>query len=92
MARSIKLLPLLFLLSTVAIGCRTIWVHPEATEAKWDKDFYRCRFGMTPEQLEARNENPDAESLRLNPSWEACLSESGWDTRPGSNLGPQWDD
>ena len=34
---------LLVLLLLVLAGCRTVWTHPQASEAKYAKDFSRCR-------------------------------------------------
>jgi hypothetical protein len=84
--------PLMLVVSSIlSFGCQGLF-NSDGADTKWREDYARCRFGMTLEQLEARNENPDAESLRQNPSWQACLAESGWDAGSQSSLGPQWDD
>lgn len=75
----------------LSFGCRG-FLDSDTADAKWREDYARCRFGMTPERLEASSESPSREPLRQNPAWEACLDELGWETRARSSFGPQWDD
>ena len=36
----------LILAAVFAVGCRTVWVHPEATAEKYQKDTFFCKYGI----------------------------------------------
>ena len=56
------ILALLLVLFMAALGgCQTLWIHPEATSDKYERDVYYCRFGVerlpadaTPEEQRER--------------------------------------
>jgi hypothetical protein len=72
----------LMLAMTPILGCRTVWVHPEATQEKYTQDFYRCRFGADPptaEEIRAGDQPP----LTKRRDWEECMALLGWTSRVG---------
>lgn len=85
---------LLFLaVATLLCGCRTIWMHPEATPEKYEDDKYFCQRGVE------RGENPpgvDTESERAwalgespaRADWKQCMLRLGWETIPGARWLP----
>ena len=67
---------------TSLLGCRTVWVHPEASQEKYASDFYRCRFGAEPptnEQIHAGA----LPSVSARPDWEQCMGLLGWTPEVG---------
>ena len=46
MPRRLGLGLLATLLAASAFGCRTVWVHPEATAEKYSGDLFFCHYGV----------------------------------------------
>jgi hypothetical protein len=77
----------LMLITVVSVGCRTVWVHPDASHEKYTSDFYRCRFGTeppTPEEIE-HGELPTITPRR---DWKQCMALLGWRTKTGMRSSP----
>ena len=89
-----KTTPLLVLAAAVLLtGCRTIWIHPDATPEKYEDDKYFCQHGV--ERGEglppAETESERAWALEEPPSradWKQCMLRLGWDTIPGARWLP----
>ena len=75
-----RALLLIMLLAVLGTGCRTVWVHPEATQEKWSQDFYLCRFGAKPPTAEDL-QDADRPVLVPRSDWKHCLATLGWTTR-----------
>ena len=90
-ARTIAAFFLLFAWSLTNLGCGSLF-NSEAADAQWRVDYAQCRFGKTPEQLEAINQDSEAKAPYQNVAWKACLTEKGWNIDPGRPLGPEWED
>lgn len=65
------------------LGCRTVWVHPDASEAKWHQDYDRCRYGLTSKELEQHDADPYLALPPRRDDWKQCLLRLGWRTRSG---------
>jgi len=83
--------PAILVLALLASGCKSLF-DSEAADKKWQTDYARCRFGMTLEQLDEHNAQPEPAGLPQNPHWRACLAEAGWQTDPAVTRGPEWED
>lgn len=66
------------LLLLVAMGCRNVWVHPEATHAKYNHDLYLCQFGTEPPSVEGYAD-PDRPNPTLRRDWKYCMASLGWE-------------
>jgi len=56
------------MLVATALGCRTVWIHPDASQAKFDADRAECQRAID----EARAAGASA------PNWKRCLLDRGW--------------
>jgi hypothetical protein len=85
------------------LGCRSVWVHPDATAEKYANDLFFCRQGMERSEWQARAESEfDTRSDRawalegtdepkvVNRAWKSCMVSLGWDTVVGSRSSPPW--
>ena len=70
------------MLASLLLGCRTVWVHPEASQQKYTEDYYSCRFGTEPPTQEAirQGELPD---VAARPDWKQCMALLGWTSKVG---------
>jgi hypothetical protein len=70
------------LLLVSVLGCRSVWVHPEATHARFNEDLYRCQFGAEPPSVAAFRSS-DRPVVELRQDWKLCMASLGWerDTR-----------
>jgi hypothetical protein len=85
-----RLLILALLLATNgALGCRTVWVHPEASREKYTADSYRCRYGQAPPSEEEilQGEIPD---VRRRHGWKECMALLGWTPKTGMRASPPY--
>ena len=65
------------------LGCRTIWIHPGATQQKYTDDLYRCRFGAEPpSEAEIRNGEMPA-AIKVRRDWKECMALLGWSHEVG---------
>ena len=72
-------------------GCRIVWVHPDATAEKYQEDTVRCKYGMTPAELQ---QLVDAASQPLPPqrrNWRQCMQLLGWKTKAAPRAHEVWD-
>jgi hypothetical protein len=85
------------LIAVSLVGCRTVWVHPEATAQKYADDTFFCKYGV--ERSEWVSEaGVEAERQRalapaggvINRAWKHCLRELGWTTTTGSRSNEAW--
>ena len=72
-------------------GCRSVWVHPEATQEKFTHDQARCMYGMSSEEADRILLNPDEVPPSPRKGWKRCMTLLGWDTVTGARAGRQWD-
>ncbi len=64
------------------MGCRTVWVNPGASSAKYQADIYQCRYGTeAPTDKEIRSGDLPPVSARRD--WKECMALLGWTTRVG---------
>ena len=76
----------LSLLVFLVTGCRNVWVHPDATRSKYNRDLYMCQFGSELPSAEEFSD-PDRENPQLRRDWKHCMASLGWklDTRSRSS-------
>jgi hypothetical protein len=55
-------------LAALSVGCHTVWIHPQATQAKFDAERAEC----ISERQEAAARGVSA------PNWKQCLLDRGW--------------
>jgi hypothetical protein len=72
-------------------GCRTVWVHPEASATKYRDDHYLCRYGEvrpTEEQLRQRAlaQSQSREPEVIVPEEEPPLVSEDVNTGSGTNV------
>ena len=79
-------LALLFLLS----GCRTVWLHPDASAEKYEKDSIRCKYNMNPRELDHILSDPNQPEPRIRSDWKRCMALIGWSSRTDSSGNPAW--
>lgn len=75
----------------ILLGCRTVWVHPKATAEKYQTDFARCKYGMTPAELERIMDDPHKDFPPQRRDWKRCMQLLGWHTKVGSRSHRAWD-
>jgi hypothetical protein len=72
--------PLLVLLASTSLclGCRTVWIHPNATPEKFETEKAQClrEIGSPPS---------DGVAYR---NWKACLLANGWTATTGFRSSP----
>lgn len=97
--RALLILGLLLLAS-----CRSVWVHPEATEEKYAADLFFCQRGVELDEWQAsggavtetRSErvwalNPAVDAVGgMRPDWKQCMVALGWHTVARSRRNPAW--
>ena len=72
---------LLGLLAASTTGCRTVWVHPEATQEKYSHDMYWCRYGAEPPDPNKMYEARPV--LHLHRDWPICMESLHWSKTTG---------
>jgi hypothetical protein len=97
-SRQASLLVFLAALSTLALGCRMIWVHPYASHPKFHDDQERCmKNESAPPQLRPRAQSgtvvlEDPALLEGSVSWKRCMGSLGWKRRVGMRYRPEFSD
>jgi hypothetical protein len=66
------------LLLFLAVGCKNVWIHPEATREKYNHDLYLCQFGTKPPNVESLGD-PDRANPTLRRDWKHCMASLGWE-------------
>lgn len=79
----------LLILACMSTGCRTVFVHPDATQEKYTADFYRCRFGTEPPTQEEIHRG-DLPTLNPRRDWKHCMALLGWTTKVGMRWSPPY--
>ena len=76
----------LLLMAITVGGCRNVWVHPEASQAKYNADLYLCKYGTEPPTAE-EYANPNRTVPKVRRDWKLCMAAQGWelDTRHRSS-------
>lgn len=85
------------------VGCRTVWVHPEATADKYASDLFFCQRGIELSEWRETHETStgtrsdrawalgdDAAPAAELPGWKHCMIRLGWDTRVGFRSEAPW--
>ena len=67
-----------WLLMLLAVGCKNVWVHPDATHAKYNHDLYLCQFGTEPPSVESLGD-PGRANPTLREDWKLCMGSLGWE-------------
>lgn len=77
-------------------GCRTVWVHPDASAEKYHEDTVRCQFGISSTELERLHERyatePEFRLPEARSGWTRCMEARGWSTRVGLRSKASWDE
>lgn len=81
---------LAFSLVLLVSGCRTVWMHPNATAAMYQNDILRCKYRMTPEELQRLLTDPDASLPEYRTDWKQCMELLGWEPERRSASRPPW--
>ena len=76
MSRSIGLALLLIAFQT---GCRSVWVHPEATKEKYETDLSSCKYGVKLGNSDSSGSTV-ATSGKVDRDWKHCMVSLGWGT------------
>ena len=84
-------LALAIVCAAILFGCRSVWVHPEATAEKYQEDTARCKYGMTSSELEEVINDPDRQMPRHRDDWRECMQLLGWTTETDYRSEPVWD-
>ncbi len=96
----------LLLASLSLVGCRTIWVHPDATAEKYENDMFFCRYGIERSEWkpEPKPDEPVTESERawalegpnevppgeVRAGWKKCMVRLGWSTSSSGRGDRPW--
>jgi hypothetical protein len=71
-------------------GCRTVWVHPNASAQMYEADILRCKYRMTPEDLQRLLADPNAPLPDYRSDWKQCMELLGWETDRRSRSSAPW--
>lgn len=100
--RDSAILSTALLVAAVLVGCRTVWVHPEATAKKFDEDTFFCKYGIERSEWEPDPAEPTTDSERawafeggsqpatVSPGWKRCMLKLGWDTSVSFRSAKPW--
>ena len=75
--------------SLATSGCRSVWVHPDASHEKYSADLYRCRYGVDPPTADEIRSGTVA-SPRARRDWKLCMNTLGWSPRVGMSWDPPY--
>ena len=75
----------------VLSGCRSVWVHPEATADKHREDLARCKYGISSAEADEIVTNPDRQIPPHRPDWRNCMELLGWSTKTARRGHRIWD-
>jgi len=84
------MLSLAFVATLATSGCRTVYVHPEATAATFHRDQTRCQYGLSPEEFERAVSTPGQPLPAMRRDWKRCMAALGWDTRTEFRSAEPW--
>jgi len=62
-------------------GCRSVYVHPEATAEKFENDQARCKYNVSAAELAAIVGDESRTIPPIRRDWKKCMIAMGWDTR-----------
>lgn len=80
--------------TTIAVlvaGCRTVWVHPDATAEKYAEDIARCKYGLTAAEVNHIVLNSGEALPPHRRNWKQCMQILGWSTETKPRAHPLWD-
>jgi hypothetical protein len=91
MGHAARQLPTLVVALALLIpGCRSVWVHPDATEAMYLNDSARCKYGISNEALERAIATPSGPLPQVRSDWKQCMGLLGWHTQVRRRSSPPW--
>ena len=64
-------------------GCRTVWVHPDASQAKYFEDLHHCQYGTSVPTAQDYRDGTVSELPRVRGDWKMCMGALGWSTKVG---------
>jgi hypothetical protein len=70
---------LFLMLALGIVGCRTVWVHPDASAQKYADDMFWCQYGYHRGDEIAEHTAPRP----LHRGWRECMGALGWEPRRG---------
>jgi hypothetical protein len=74
----------------VSTGCRSVYVHPEATAEKFERDQIRCKYNMNQAELDRVLSDPSQDVPKIRRDWKRCMLLLGWDTQSGFRWSNVW--
>jgi len=77
-------------LALVLTGCRSVWVHPDATEAMYLNDIARCKYGIPNDELQRAIATPSSPLPEYRSDWRQCMGLLGWHTQVRRRSSPKW--
>ncbi len=84
------------------LGCRSVWVHPEATAQKYEGDLFFCKHGVErsewkPDPGEVATDSDREWALGggsqptvVREGWKHCMIRLGWHTVVGGRSEKPW--
>ena len=75
----------------ILLGCRIVWIHPEATAEKYQADTLRCKYGMTPAEFQQAVDTANGQIPPYRRNWRECMQMLGWKTKTDSRDHRPWD-
>ena len=72
-------------------GCRTVWVHPDASEAMYLNDIARCKYGVSNDELQRAAATPSSSLPEYRSDWKQCMGLLGWHTQVRRRSNALWD-
>jgi len=72
------------------VGCRVVWVHPEASAEKYETDVAHCKYGLTAVDLNRTIQAGKALPPH-NRNWKQCMQLLGWSTETKPRAHRLWD-
>ena len=87
--KSIHLLVYIFVALGVS-GCRSVYVHPDATAEKFEVDSTRCKYNMNPTDFRNVLADSSQDVPVIRTDWKRCMVALGWETRGGVRAENIW--
>ena len=77
-------------LALLSTGCRSVWVHPDASEVKYQNDMARCKYGTSSEELQRILATETSPIPQYRSDWKRCMDLLGWHTQVRRRSSPPW--
>ncbi len=78
-------------LALLFTACRSVWVHPDATEGMYLNDIARCKYGISNAALQRAIATPSSPIPAYRSDWRRCMGLLGWHTNVRRRSHPLWD-